>query len=196
MRYDADRAEAWKALLAPEEQARRDAFPAARRRRAFLLGRAAARTLLAERLDVAPCAVMLRVAANGCVEVPGTSWHLSIAHAGAEAVAAVAPRPLGVDIEQVKPRPERLRRFVLHPDERERFARLPLETDDALALWWTLKEAVLKARRSGLRVAPGRLRVAVDWPARSARIAVDDTEHWQARFDGHDGTYLSVAYAD
>ncbi len=191
--YDADRAPAWKKMLSAEERARLDAFPRAERRRAFLLGRAAARTLLAEQLGTCPADVPLHVAPGGCVEVGGADRLLSIPHSGPRAVAATARRRVGVDLERIRPRRAGIERFLLHPDEPDLLDRLPLGRARALILCWTLKEAALKAARTGLRRFPTRLRLHVDLPAQAAHVR-DEIEAWHVRFEEWDGCYLAVAF--
>jgi 4'-phosphopantetheinyl transferase len=192
--FDASNQDRWLGLLSPEERRRLETFGHARRRHAFLAGRVAARTLLAERLALAPPEVPLHVAPDGAVEVGGTAFHVSIAHSGERAVAAVADRPIGADLEEIRPRHPDLARFVLHPDEADLLDRLPLEPGQGLILCWTLKEATLKAVRTGLRLSPKKLRLEIDLPAASAQVEVDGGAVWLARFEERDGYYVAVAY--
>ena len=191
------------AVLSEREHARADAFGSASRRRQFALGRTAARTLAGERLGVDPDRVDLRVAADGAPEVPGV--HLSIAHTGrggnVAAAAALAARPIGVDLERVAPRRPDLWRRILRPEEHTLLEALGGPTDDAQTLLWTLKEAVLKGQRTGFR-AGGRsvhLALAADGvpPARGhATAEAEGSSAWRIAF-GRDGDlWLAVAWAD
>ena len=197
LRYDAARAEAWRALLAEGERARLDSYGVAKRRREFLLGRVAARQLLGNVLDCAPPDVPLAVAQDGAVEVRGEDvLCLSISHTGDEAVAAVAERAVGVDLERTQPRPERLHRFLLSEEERPLLEWLPLPEADAFALCWALKEAVLKALRCGLRRSPKIVRLAeVDTETGTARLGARGGETaFVASFAREGKVWLVVAY--
>lgn len=185
-------------LLPPGERAQAEGFGHEKRRRTFALGRATARTLLAERLGVAAPDVPLRVAADGAPEVEGPPLHVSIAHAATSertlAVAAVGGRPLGVDLEPIRPRRPDLYRFILHPDEYDLLERLPLDHDVAQVLLWTLKEATLKALRTGFRLSPKKLRLTVVPERQSAAVEVEGREGWMLRYEERNGCYLAVAF--
>ncbi len=193
--YDAAQAAAWEALLSAEERKRLQSFGLAKRRREFVLGRAAARTLLAERLGAAPTEVVLRVANDGCVEALGCDISLSITHAGPHAVAAIARRPVGVDLETIQPRHPGLPRFLLHPDEHHLLDTLPFEQTHALILCWTLKEATLKGLRTGFRLSPKKLRLEIEAGDGIAFVHPDGGAAWQARFIERAGHFLAIAYA-
>jgi len=153
----------WRTWLSTEEHRCLQSFGSEKRRREFMVGRAAARQLIGHCLDLAPSEVSLAVADDGAVDVRGGDLHLSIAHSGPHAVAVAAPHPVGVDLEAVVERDRSLIRFLLHPDERERVMQLfPYDTVPTIVLLWTLKESVLKARRSGFRLSPKKLRLDLD----------------------------------
>lgn len=196
LRFDVEHLDGWKALLSPDEAARADGFRGPKRREEFILGRAAARLLLAERLGIDPSSVPLRVAGSGAIDVLDSELHLSISHSGDRAVAAAAPRLIGVDVETIAPRRADLERFMLHPQEHDLLESIPLETDRARILCWTLKEATLKAMRTGLRTSPKRLRLFVDVAAEAARAVTDDGAEWDLQFEEWDGFYVAVAYAE
>lgn len=194
MHYDPAQAGALAALLAPEERARVASFTHPGRQQSFTLGRAAARTLLAERLGVRPDQVPLRVADDGGVDVDGAAMRLSIAHSGAHAVAAVAERVVGIDLERIAPRHKGVPRFILHPDEYAPFEALPLHRDRTVILYWTLKEATLKALRTGFRLSPKKLRLEIDLAAQSAQAHLPDRPPLHLRFEERDAYYMAVAF--
>lgn len=166
-----ERLSRWRSWLSPRERERVNTFGARSRREEFVAGRAAARHLLAAALDVDPPAVPLIVADDGAVDVGGREgrstatrggeWLLSITHCGPHAVAGIAPHPVGLDLEAIVERDPGLERFLMHPDDRGLLEALPYDHSASLVLVWTLKEAVLKARRSGFRTSPKKLRLSI-----------------------------------
>jgi 4'-phosphopantetheinyl transferase len=191
--YEAGRAPEWLDWLSAEERACLDTFGAESRRREFLAGRAAARGLLAGRLRVGPGQVPLRRADDGAVDVVGGEWRVSIAHSGARAVAACAHHPVGVDLERIQARDPAVADFLFAPAERDWPDRLPYAPDAALVLCWALKEAVLKARRSGFRVSPKALRLAVEPSSERAHIRVEGGTEWELAYARLDGFWAVVA---
>ncbi len=196
MTYDPAQAGVLEALLSSEERVRVARYTHAGRRRSFTLGRAAARTLLAERLGVGPAQVPLCVAEDGGIDVDGAAVTISIAHSGAHAVAAIAERAVGIDLERIAPRHESLPRFLLHPDEYAAFDALSLDAERTAILYWTLKEATLKALRTGFRLSPKKLRLEIDLPTQSARAHLVDQPPMHLRFEEREAYYLAVAFGE
>lgn len=193
LRFDPDHLDAWETLLSTEEARRAQTFSRGKRRREFVLGRAAARMLLSERMGVRPGEVALQVAEGGAIDVIGTDLHVSIAHSGDHAVAAAAPRYIGVDIETIISRNADLHRYMLHPDEHQLLESLPMDRDRAQILCWTLKEAVLKAMRVGLRYSPKKLHLQIDMANEAAIVNTDHGDQWTAFFEEWDAFYVAVA---
>lgn len=153
--------DAWRSWLSADERTCVASFGSQKRRREFIAGRAAARSLLAALLSCDPAEVSLRVADDGAVDVPETPVHLSIAHSGPHAVAVISGSRVGVDVEEIVPRDPGLERFLMAPDQRGVINDWPYAREEALVLAWTLKEAVLKARRSGFRLSPKKLHLTL-----------------------------------
>lgn len=191
--YDEQETDRWRSWLSEEEQACMADFGSKKRCRAFLMGRAVARRLLSDHLDVPPAAVPLRRAEDGAVDVSAGDWRVSIAHSGDRALAAAARGPVGSDVEHVKPRDPAVARFLLRPDERNLLDRLPYDRNWSLLLLWSLKEATLKARRSGFRVSPKALRLTVDADAQTATAVVEGAEQWALSFAAWDDYWTAVA---
>jgi 4'-phosphopantetheinyl transferase len=194
--YDVERADEWASWLSGEERECIAGFGAESRRHEFLAGRAAARQLLAARLSVSPADVPLRRDADGGVSVDGADWSVSIAHSGPHAVAACARTPIGVDLEQIQARDPAIATFLFRPADRGLVDRLPYGPDAALILCWSLKEAVLKARRSGFRTSPKDLRLTVDPDSETAGIEVDGDPPWHVVYARFDGYWAAVAVPD
>ena len=185
-------------VLSPEERARLAAFAAPERRRAFVLGRTAARHLLARALGEDAAAIVLTVGSDGAPCVPGR--HVSIAHTGrgadAVAVAAVSRRPVGVDVERVGPRRADLWRRLLTPGEHAVLDALGGPTDSAQTLLWALKESVLKGQRTGFRAGARSVVLTLgDAPGRAAAVS-DVSGAWQVAYERLGGSWLAVAWAD
>ena len=184
-------------MLPEEEWRRMSTFRDETRRLAFVAGRLAARQLLAERLDCSPREVPLEVRPDGSIGLRNDAWYVSISHSGRRAVAGVSPRPIGIDTERIQTRPVVLFRFMLHPGEYSLIDRIDLPDDEKIVLFWALKEAVLKGRRSGLRQTPKALRLSLDLENGSAQVATPgDDPDWTARFKLQDGFVTAVAWSD
>jgi 4'-phosphopantetheinyl transferase len=145
------------AVLSPAELARaRRGTPAVHRRRVLL--RAALRAAVAAELGTGPAAVPLTATATGRPQLPArTGLDAGCSASGTLGVVAVGRGcRLGVDVERVAPwTPAVLEEGWLHPAEQAALVALP-GRDRAVAATraWTRKEAVLKARGTGLRGDP------------------------------------------
>lgn len=191
--YEDEKVGVWAEWLSEDERACIDSFGAASRRREFMAGRAAARQLLSDELGLVPSSVPLRRADDDAVDVEGHSCFLSIAHSGPHAVAACSEHRVGVDIEHIEPRDPAVARFLFPPEERDVIGRLPYDADAALVLCWSLKEAVLKGRRSGFRTSPKGVHLEVDPDAETAHADVDGGRPWTLFFARESGYWITVA---
>lgn len=191
--YNPTHRDQWRAWLSEEEQALLSSFGAETRRHEFLAGRAAARQLLGACLDVPPADVPLRRAEDDAVDVPGSDWKVSIAHSGGHALAAAARHPVGSDLEHIRSRDPAIVDFLFPPEDRGCVDALPYAFDAALVLCWTLKEAVLKARRSGFRTSPKDLRLTVDPASETARVEIEEGRSWHLFYARLEGYWTAVA---
>lgn len=184
--------------LAPEERARLASFTLADRRLGFALGRTAARNLLAEQLGCAPASVPLALADGGAPVVEGHPLYVSISHAGRGpetlAAAAVAGRPVGLDLEWIRPLRPDLYRRILAPDEHALLEALPFGHDEAQALLWSLKEAVLKGLQTGFRRSPRGIYLAEVGDGR-AQADAGGGSTWALRYGRHGEFWVAVAVA-
>lgn len=185
--------------LSSAERDRLAGFGSARRQRSFALGRSVLRRLLAERLGAAPEAVPLRVAEDGALELVGhPELAVSLAHtelrtdAGlvVEAVAVVAPHPVGVDLEALRPvRPDLPDRLL---SDLDRAALAAFAPEEAALRVWVIKEAVLKAMRTGFRCSPRTLRLepeAADW----ASVQGPEARRWRVRHARRGEALVAIA---
>ncbi|MFJ9175480.1 4'-phosphopantetheinyl transferase family protein [Streptomyces sp. NPDC102360] len=148
-------------VLDAEEARRAAAFRFERHRVRYIAAHLALRGILGERLGRAPSDVRFtRLACPGCggphgrpalADTPGP--HFSLSHSGDLALVALAPAPVGADVEEL-PSAEVAEELtaVLHPRERAELAALagPEERRLAVARAWVRKEAYLKGLGTGL----------------------------------------------
>ena len=175
---DADPVHAWP-LLAPHERAQAARLARRADRVRVAATRAAARSLLATRLDCGPAEVPLGRSAHGKPFVDGDARAplppFNVAHAGAHALIAIADaarvHEVGVDIERCDPGADMQGvlaiAFTSEECEAVRAAADPLA---AFYLRWVGKEAVLKAIGIGLGQD---LRTVGIRPAADRALAVD-----------------------
>lgn len=191
--YEEGAAKVWTEWLSKEEQGCLASFGARSRRCEFLAGRAAARGLLSDRLGVRPEDVPLRRADDDAVDVDGEGWQLSIAHSGLRALAGCAGHPVGVDLEHIQERDSAIAQFLFAPADRDIVSSLPYGENASLILCWALKEAVLKARRSGFRRSPKDLSLSVDTERNRALVNVKGGVRWEVFYEELDGYWGTVA---
>ncbi|MFI9804257.1 4'-phosphopantetheinyl transferase family protein [Streptomyces sp. NPDC052301] len=163
-------------VLDAQEKERAAGFRRQEDRRCYVTAHVALRVVLGDRLGTGPGG--LRFVRESCPECGGPHGrpaladapvHFSLSHCGDLALLAVAPAPVGVDIEAV-PAPEVARRLGarLHPRESAELERLPAaRRPAAFARVWARKEACLKGLGVGLVRGVARDYVGAD-PARAA----------------------------
>lgn len=125
----------WRSWLSPQRRKRAERMPDDRE---TVCGEGLARELLAAALHCPPEEAPLRYDAQGKPLTDGL--YLSISHSRGLAACAVADRPVGLDVELVRPAPRRVWEH-LSPEERSHAA-----DDAAFFRLWTAKEALLKCR--------------------------------------------------
>lgn len=155
-------------VLAAAERSRAERLVHADDRAGFVVSRAALRSILGARLGSPPGAVpLVREPCPHCggphgrPAVEDADVHLSTARSRGRALIALAPVPVGVDLETLVPPPpvEELRP-ALHPSERRAVEAAPAEDRLAWTLrCWVRKEAYLKGLGTGLAVDPAEVLV-------------------------------------
>lgn len=138
----------WETWLDPEKRTRIGRQDAQHRRQTVCAD-ALARLMLAGPGATVPQALRFARSASGRPSCPVLPLSFSLSHSGGYAACAVSARPVGVDLEEIRPlRPALL--GILSEEERAWMG------DDAarFAQLWTAKEAMLKCRGAAL----GRLR--------------------------------------
>ena len=142
------------AFTPPElDRLHRTRHPGAREH--FRRGRLMLRSLLAERLRCSPGEVSLVLTPEGKPVVAGSDGiHFNVSHTAGLVAIAVAPVPVGIDVEAADDGRDivgLVNRFFAE-EERAQFARLPERLRrSAFLRGWTCKEALLKGIGSGVR---------------------------------------------
>lgn len=161
-------------LLSDAERRRAGRFHRREDRDRFVAGRALARVVLAARLGVPADRLRIDSTCGRCGRDHGKPrivgaaepTEFSVTHAGGRVgVALTGGRAVGLDVAAVEPAADRVLEGIatvaLGPEELAVYRRLGwAERPRALAVWWTRKEAVLKATGDGLAVSPARVRLS------------------------------------
>lgn len=177
-----------------EEQARYHGFAAEARRHAWLAGRA----LLLAALEQATGDIdagALRTAASGGVVYAAAPLYLNLSHSGTLLAAAVSSRPVGVDIERVRPRNvvTQADRVFCAGEARALDALQDAARLERFFQLWTLKEAACKAAE--LSIWDGLSNACFDLDAGTCRFAPPfPTGPWRLMQGGFDTDWrLAVA---
>ena len=158
--------------VTPAEESRARRMGSPRRRREFLVCRAALRRILGGALGVDPLVVPIREGAHGKPQLvprgpslPPMGFNLT--HSGDRFVVALAlGLDPGVDVELIRPRRslDLLARHCFSPAERRAVAGDP-DPMHAFYRVWSRKEAVIKADGRGVSIGLDRFDVSVGEPA-------------------------------
>ena len=171
-----DRALAW---LAPAERDRYARFFGDEDRRMFLLGRTMARTLVGRAAGIAPTAWQWREGPHGRPEIgsPDSSLRFNLAHSAGLVVCALASgREVGIDVEDLARRPidpALVRRYCAPAEIADIDAQPRHQWHHRFLIYWTLKEAYLKARGLGISVPLANICFSLD--SNAARISFRDS---------------------
>jgi 4'-phosphopantetheinyl transferase len=171
--------------LAPEERIRAEAISHPATARAFVAGRALARTCMARLLGLAPGKIPIAIdeRSKPTLALP-TRLRFNLSHSDEHvALALTLGAEVGVDLEPTAP-PDRdaVAEVVMTPAELAAFLAIPPDERDAAFLkLWTRKEAVMKAGGTGFSVDPrlltvgtGPIRGLVAMPGFAAPFALAD----------------------
>ena len=142
-------------VLSPDEVSRARAFHDDTPRRRFIARRAALRRLLAQKTGSRPNEAGLSYGRWGKPTLAvgaGHPCHFSTSHSGDLGIIVVATVPVGVDIEQLRHLPEAddLLRLWLTPEEAAEACHCHSDPSEAFLVFWSAKEACLKATGHGL----------------------------------------------
>lgn len=145
------------AVLSADERARADRFLRTEDRDRYRASHAALRLVLGRALGADPRNLTFAAGPNGKPELAGAVREVlgfNLSHSGRLALIGLsACRPIGVDVEMIRPLPDALRiaRGHFSADEAEALAAAPERERVAIFFGlWTRKEAVVKALGAGL----------------------------------------------
>ena len=190
-------------LLSDVEKARMARFARDELQQKYLLTRAMMRSCFSHYADVAAQDWQFGADDHGKPYLLNSPIPLSfnLSHSGECAVLAVARHiPVGIDVEQATRKSNFLgiAEHFFHPYEAEQLKALPAAEQQQLFFqWWTLKEAYLKARGTGIATGLEKVRFSRSQTSISAHFApelMDDANAWQFfnyRLD--DDYYLALA---
>jgi len=149
------------ASLSADEIERAAAFGDRELRRRFLNGRQRLRALLGGYLDRPAGELRFEYGEVGkpSLRDPASDLRFNLSHSGEHLLIGVAPGlELGVDVEEIRPvrRREAIARRVLSAEERAAISRfVGADQDVAFLLFWTGKEAYVKASGGGVAALLG-----------------------------------------
>ncbi|UHQ56779.1 4'-phosphopantetheinyl transferase family protein [Microbulbifer sp. YPW16] len=165
IRPDDRRAAAFAGLLTPDEHKRLTGLGSSEARHRFLLSRVLLRRVLGQVTGRTPQSLRFIVMPSGKpILADEPSLQFSLSHSGDWIALAVSEQgPVGIDIEQPRPRRNvmRIAHRYFHPDECALLEAPPAaDTERQFYRLWTLKEAFFKARGTGISEGMGRINFA------------------------------------
>jgi 4'-phosphopantetheinyl transferase len=162
----------YQTLLSADEQARADRFKFGGHRQHFIAARGILRTLLSRYLPISPQALQFTYGTHGKPALAPATLQFNLAHSQGLALYAITrDRPVGIDLEQLRPLTDltALAQRCFAASECAALAQLdPTQQIPAFFRYWTCKEAYLKATGTGLSQLQG-LAIALT-PNQPARL--------------------------
>jgi 4'-phosphopantetheinyl transferase len=110
-------------------------------------------------------------------------WHFNVSHSGEKLLIAISNTPVGIDVEQIKPRKSlaSLVKKCFAPSEQNYWFDLP--ENEKLAVFydfWTRKEAVVKGIGRGIALGLNRCEIDVNQPNNFLNLPVSENWHTQS----------------
>lgn len=153
---DSEVAAALSEWLSEDERQRVSAFATPELQRRWIAARAGMRGILGAFLNMPPQAPVFALGKHGrpYLTAPDCPYSFNLSHSNALAVFAVCEAAVGVDIEQIKALPEGVAGMVFSKQEIAALEAVPeARQAEKFFRFWAAKEAVLKARGTGLTVS-------------------------------------------
>jgi 4'-phosphopantetheinyl transferase len=186
-------------VLSAAEQERARRFKFKKDEKLFTVAHAALRSLLARYLSVDPTRIEFTIGPQGKPRLAadsGENLWFNLSHSGDLAVIALASREVGVDVERIKENFgfEEVAEHFFTAREVEALRALPSPLQRrAFYRCWTCKEALLKAKGTGLSGELDEVQIVPD--GRSARIDANVPGWWLKEIDVGDGYAAAVVSA-
>ncbi|WP_213271688.1 4'-phosphopantetheinyl transferase superfamily protein [Hyphomonas sp.] len=187
--------------LSEDEIRRADRFATAELRRRWIAGRAGMRNILASSLGVPASRLVFEAGPHGRPSLcgPDCPFSFNLSHSASLAAFAICSAPVGIDVEEIKALPEGVAKMMFSAPE---VAALEAEPEDkqaqAFFRYWTAKEAILKARGTGLSVSGRSFTIDIAQPDVPRLVTTDwedgDASPWRLlAFDPRPGFAGAVA---
>lgn len=109
-----------------------------------------AKNLIAETLNIPLSEVNFCYSEKGKPHLKDGALHFSISHSGEWAAVAASTRPVGIDIEVLKPVDLKLKERICTEKDLEIFSEKEADASIALLKIWTAKEAYFKKTGTGI----------------------------------------------
>lgn len=155
------------ALLSPDEKTRAARFHFPQHRQRFVIARAVLRQILSLYTEIAPEKMSFNYGEHGKPALAvslAEPLYFNLAHSDDLAVYAIAPHPVGIDIERIKTSYEAgLPERFFNPQECESLRQLT-DADRSTGFYqiWARKEAIIKASGKGLAISLSSFSVSPD----------------------------------
>lgn len=171
--------------LTPDEQSRARRFARPEDQRRFAVCRGSLRHILSKYTGCAPGGIAFREGERGKPFLADHRVEFNLSHSGDWGVVAVGLRPLGVDVELMKPLREfdlLVERYFAMDERRQMEAFAPAQRIAAFYRAWSRKEAFMKATGLGLSLCTTSFAVTLNEEVAALREArpecPDDLERW------------------
>lgn len=177
------------ALLSEDEKARVERFSFDDDKRHYIQAHASLRRILAGYISVKPEAIRFKAGAYGKPALhhdhTGKRVHFNLSHTAGMALIAICPdRPVGVDVERIKPLTDhfKIAEHYFAPAEVEALKHIPTaQSHEGFIQLWTGKEALVKARGNGLSLPLNDLNLAglIDQTGNTGcKVVLPDSTVW------------------
>jgi 4'-phosphopantetheinyl transferase len=144
-------------LLSPDERQRADRLLIPQKRQRFIAARIGLRLILSQQTGVAPQDLTFAYHPHGKPYLVGyESIEFNLSHADDLALVAVADQPVGIDVERERPLTSmtQMMEIAFSPAEQAAVYQLPSDSQQhAFYRTWTRKEALMKGRGEGFKLA-------------------------------------------
>lgn len=180
-------------MLSEDEMSRAERFHFERDRRRFIVARGVLREILGQYLDIEPSRLRFSYGKHGkpslSAEFDGDALRFNLAHSEELALFAFTRgREIGIDLEHVRPLPdaeEIAARFFSTRENAELEGMPDCRKSEAFFIYWTCKEAYIKATGDGLAQALDQVEVSLDSERLVRLVSVEKSPEEAARWSLH-----------